>query len=60
MVMEECDTPLLKPGQDGQTGCLQWGDRQKESVRTPDVLYLQTKSSVPEDPPRSGGEARLY
>jgi hypothetical protein len=60
MVMEEGDTPLLKPGQDGQTRCLQWGeDRQKETVGTPDVLYLQTKSSVPEDPPRSGGEARL-
>jgi len=30
MVMEEGDTPLLTPGQDGQTGALQRGEDGRE------------------------------
>jgi hypothetical protein len=49
MTMEEGDTPLLKPGQDGQTGALQRGENGREKTAgTPDVPYLQTK------PPSAG------
>jgi hypothetical protein len=57
MATEEGDTPLLTPGQGGQTGALQRGEDGREKIAgAPDVPYLQTKppSAGPKTPERWG------